>query len=184
MYNKHMEENKCLKCNKIFKSYKSMNKKFCSKICYHSYYKGKPLVGDRLEKQRELALKMIKVRLENTDINKKWKDKMRIVMTGSKNHRWLSDRSKIVNQDERNSYKYIKWREKVLLRDKNKCRINNHDCVDGLQVHHILSWREYPELHYKVNNGITLCRAHHPRVRAEEKRLIPTFMELVSVLKV
>ena len=33
------------------------------------------------------------------------------------------------------------------------------------------------------NNGITLCFAHHPRKRAEEKRLSPYFMELVSVSK-
>ena len=28
-------------------------------------------------------------------------------------------------------------------------------------------------------NGITLCQAHHPRKRAEEKRLVPVLQRLV-----
>lgn len=50
-------------------------------------------------------------------------------------------------------------------------------------VHHILGFKEHPELRYDINNGITLCHFHHPRKKEEEKRLIPTFMELVSVSK-
>ena len=45
----------------------------------------------------------------------------------------------------------------------------------------VLSWLKYLELRYNINNGITLCQAHHPKKRAEEKRLIPFFQELVSV---
>jgi len=37
---------------------------------------------------------------------------------------------------------------------------------------------------FTIKNGITLCHAHHPRKRAEEKRLEPLFKELVSVSKV
>ncbi len=48
-------------------------------------------------------------------------------------------------------------------------------------VHHILGFTAYPELRYEINNGITLCQAHHPLKRAEEKRLAPVFQELVSV---
>jgi NUMOD3 motif-containing protein len=52
-----------------------------------------------------------------------------------------------------------------------------------LEAHHILNWREYPELRYDINNGITLCHAHHPRKRAEEKRMVSYFTELLSVSK-
>ena len=55
--------------------------------------------------------------------------------------------------------------------------------VCGAKKYRILSWRDYPELRFNINNGITLCHAHHPRKRAEEKRLIPIFKELVSVSK-
>jgi hypothetical protein len=75
---------------------------------------------------------------------------------------------------------YMEWRKKVKNRDNWRCKIANEDCRGHLQAHHILPWRDYPELRYELNNGITLCHAHHPRKRAEEKRLIPYFQELVS----
>jgi len=49
-----------------------------------------------------------------------------------------------------------------------------------IKAHHILSWKDFPELRYETNNGITLCQAH-PLKRAEEKRLIPFFQGLVPV---
>ena len=84
---------------------------------------------------------------------------------------------------QRNDSAYKVWRNNVLKRDKTKCRIANGDCSGYLIVHHILGWSNYPELRYQINNGITLCQAHHPLKRAEEKRLIPIFQELVPVSK-
>jgi len=79
---------------------------------------------------------------------------------------------------------YKNWVLRVKKRDNWKCRINNEDCSGYCIVHHILSWQGFPELRYNVNNGITLCQAHHPRKRAVEKRLIPFFQGLVPVSKV
>lgn len=79
---------------------------------------------------------------------------------------------------------YKEWRNSVFQRDGWACRMGSDDCKGQLQAHHILRWADYPELRYEVNNGITLCQAHHPRKRAEEKRLVPTFRELVSVSSV
>ena len=103
---------------------------------------------------------------------------------GEKSPVWIKDRSKLkkyFGSEERRSQLYKHWRKQTWLRDNFKCRIENKDCCGRIEVHHILSWREYPELRYQINNGITLCHAHHPRKRAEEKRLEPFFMELVSV---
>jgi len=77
--------------------------------------------------------------------------------------------------------KYRFWMFAVKGRDNWKCRIANEDCNGRLEAHHILNWIDYPELRYEINNGITLCYAHHPRKRAEEKKLIPFFKELVLV---
>lgn len=100
--------------------------------------------------------------------------------------RWIEDRTKLkrVNaQGERRTSAYFFWRKSVWLRDSYACKIANPDCAGRIEAHHILGWAEHPELRYEINNGITLCHAHHPRKRAEEKRLIPTFLELVSVSK-
>jgi hypothetical protein len=74
----------------------------------------------------------------------------------------------------------LEWILAVRKRDGNKCKMENKDCKGRLETHHILPKRDFPELRYVVNNGITLCQAHHPRKRAEEKRLSPYFKELIS----
>lgn len=88
-----------------------------------------------------------------------------------------------IRYDRRNDPAYRLWRKDCCNRDGWKCKINNQDCCGKLIVHHILSWRDHPELRYDINNGITLCQFHHPRVWDEEKRMIPTFAELLSVSK-
>ena len=100
--------------------------------------------------------------------------------SGEKSFRWIQDRDTIKKDNLRNDYAYQEWRMKIWMRDGFKCRIVNNDCYGRIEAHHILGWSSHPELRYQINNGITLCHAHHPRKRAEEKRLIPEFMELVS----
>lgn len=175
-----MKKNKCLQCNKEFKTYHK-NGKFCSQYCYHFNARGKKYFGDRLISAQIAVKRAIEARKNNPEIRNKWISKMKEVTLGSKNHKWIEDRSKLANQDERNCYQYVEWRKEVWTRDNYRCKINNKDCKGKIEVHHILSWRDYPELHYEINNGITLCHAHHPRVRAEEKRLSPYFKDLVSV---
>ena len=102
---------------------------------------------------------------------------------GAKNPRWITDRNLIKGRQIRNNPEYKQWRKDVWTRDNFRCKINNSDCKGKIEAHHILGWSEYPELRYKINNGITLCHAHHPRKRAEEKRLISLCQELVSILK-
>jgi hypothetical protein len=75
--------------------------------------------------------------------------------------------------------KYKNWRMSVFTRDNFQCKVCKTKI--GLQAHHILKWVDFVELRYDINNGITLCRAHHPRKVTEEKRLIPIFKELLLV---
>lgn len=100
------------------------------------------------------------------------------------NHpRWKKDRNTLVKKQERNDVSYKNWRKEVWLRDNFKCKIANPDCSGRLEAHHILSWNEYPELRYDINNGITLCHAHHPRKRSDEAKLSPYFQKLVAEMK-
>ncbi len=101
---------------------------------------------------------------------------------GVSHPRWISDRSK-VKADRVHAYDsaYKTWMRHVKNRDGWKCKIANGDCSGRVEAHHILGWKDHPELRYQINNGIALCHAHHPKKRAEEKRLSPYFQELVSV---
>jgi hypothetical protein len=100
-----------------------------------------------------------------------------------KRYNYIKDRTKVKRQEERNNPNDKQWKYAVYKRDNFICRINNQDCSGRIEAHHILSWNDYPELRFNINNGITLCHAHHPKKRAEEKRLSPFFMNLVSVSK-
>jgi hypothetical protein len=105
-------------------------------------------------------------------------------MSGENHPRWIKDRSLIkIGDRSMNDPLQKQWSLSVKKRDGWKCQIADSNCKGRMESHHILSWKDFPELRYEVNNGITLCHAHHPRVKSEEKRLSPYFMELVSVSK-
>ena len=102
---------------------------------------------------------------------------------GENHYKWKSDRTTLVKRQERNDMAYKEWRRQVWLRDNFKCKIGNPDCKGRLEAHHILGWSQYPELRYEINNGITLCHAHHPLKRSEEAELSPYFQQLVAEMK-
>jgi hypothetical protein len=110
----------------------------------------------------------------------KWSESSREKITGVNHYRWIKDRSSVKTTDrQHNDPNYKKWKKAVHIRDEGNCRINNEDCSGRIEAHHILPWKDHAELRYNVNNGITLCHYHHPRVRKEEQRLAPVFTEMV-----
>jgi len=52
------------------------------------------------------------------------------------------------------------WSKKVKERDNYTCRACNRRYVE-LQSHHILSYKNYPDKRYDINNGVTLCTKCH-----------------------
>lgn len=197
----------CQHCNKSFRValYRKDTAKFCSISCHSkskvgekgAHWKGgKPrcACGKLLNYQNKVC-QSCEVRTgENNHFFGKshsleTKQRFSILRRGqnigSNHHLWIQDRSKLQRYNDeakdRRSSAYRDWRMQVWRRDGFKCKIANTDCNGRIEAHHILGYKEYPELRYQLNNGITLCHAHHPRKRAEEKRLVPTFKELVSV---
>ncbi len=181
-------------------STKQWNKRqFCSHTCSNSLNVIKAIkvlrnrkIGTEEIEKRRLALKG-KTRPE---FSKEWKENLSKSHKGQvawnkglkgyfakeQHYNWKGG----INYRDKHSLfnpKYVEWRSSVFTRDIWKCRIANKNCKGQLEVHHILPWRDYVELRYNINNGITLCHAHHPRKRAEEKRLSPFFHSLVSVSK-
>lgn len=97
--------------------------------------------------------------------------------------RRFTDFSMYKVSDRQNSGAYYEWSKSVKKRDNYQCKISNKDCCGNIESHHILPWREHIELRYDINNGITLCRFHHPLKYSEEKRLSPYFSSLIKTNK-
>lgn len=114
--------------------------------------------------------------------------KKHISNTGENHPLWIKDRTKLQRYSDdakdRRSSAYRNWREEVWLRDNFKCKIASPDCEGRIEAHHILGYREYPDLRYQIKNGITLCHFHHPRKRSEERELVSFFQELISIAKI
>jgi len=138
--------------------------------------KGKKMSEEAKQKMRMIKLGKPLIRSEAGMIGFKEK------MTGVNNPMWVKDRTKVVGRHNRNFHdpEYKQWVLNVRNRDGWKCKISNSDCSGRLETHHILGWKSHPELHYQINNGITLCHFHHPRKREDEKKLSPYFQELVA----
>lgn len=160
---------KCSFCRKHIHRLRSRSQKYCSKECLNQIQKitflghGNPFYGKKHTKELKEKLSL--------------RNRMRI---GDRGFRWIKDRNKIIGPQNRNNPLYKQWRYEIWLRDNFKCKIGNPDCCGRIEAHHILPWKDFPELRYEINNGITLCHFHHPRKREEEKRLSPYFQRLVS----
>jgi hypothetical protein len=95
--------------------------------------------------------------------NPEFRKKMLERMSGPNSPSWIADRSLIkTHENRRDDANYFFWRKSVFVRDSFTCCLKNADCRGKITAHHILPWKEYPESRYNINNGITLCRAHHP----------------------
>ncbi len=163
-------------------SHKNFEKsRFCSSNCQHKHlsdlYK-----TDRYQKLLKESMKGNRYALGTVWTDEK---KMRLQgrFVGEKSPRWIADRSKLRKYSDdnldRRSYAYSYWRRVVYKRDGFCCKINNSDCSGRIEAHHILSWKDYPELRFDVNNGITVCKYHHPKKREEEIKSISFFKNLL-----
>lgn len=161
-------------CTVCSVSFSGRGVKYCSLKCAGVGSRNKKV---SLETRGKMSLKKIGTKQSQETILKRIQHQI-----GEKNWRWISDRS-LIKVGDRNLHDPLvkQWRKEVKKRDNFSCRIADNNCDGKLEVHHILRWSEFPELRYQPNNGITLCHYHHPRKVVDEKRLVPTFMELVSV---
>src|SRR3990167_8199200 len=182
---------KVCKCGKEFYCEKNVieRKKYCSTVCFYNYKSYGYTHSEETNKKISLSNKgkklseeiRKKISLARIGKSSPKKGKEYPHLQGENSSRWIEDRSRIKKSDKKHlDCGYISWMLKVKRRDNWKCKIENLDCKGRLEAHHILPWRDYPELRYEANNGITLCHFHHPRKRTEEERLSPYFREIIS----
>lgn len=112
------------------------------------------------------------------------KGKQNPMISGENHYLYKKDRNQLVKSEKKHlDGRYREWMFAVKNRDRWICRITDVNCGGRLEAHHILDWKNYPELRYEINNGITLCHAHHPRGRTKEAELSPYFTKLVAEMK-
>lgn len=77
-------------------------------------------------------------------------------------------------RSERDDVHYREWRDAVKQKYNNTCVKCGSD--KNLHSHHVKSWELYPEIRYKVSNGILLCAKCHKKV---EHLVIRMLFELI-----
>jgi len=71
-------------------------------------------------------------------------------------------RGRTLPKDKRNRgiAKLKNWRVAVFERDNYTCQ-NCNIRGGNLEAHHKKQWAKYPDLRYKIDNGVTLCYECH-----------------------
>lgn len=79
--------------------------------------------------------------------------------------------------DTRSFYNSPEWaaaRELAKARDGHRCsiaRLLGGDCHERLDVHHLQSVEERPDLALDLDNLLTVCASHHPTLEAVRRIL-------------
>ena len=195
----------CIECDTKF-SYKFYSKehplkhfqqfqkrKFCSRKCSRIFYLKNTSVEEKINHSNNVSIAIKKKWANGEYKNSKlllggWKhslatkEKMSLKRKGAGTWNWKGGRD-IDNNKLRRSSEHTEWSKNVRSRDNWECKINNKDCCGRLEAHHILSWKDFPELRYEVTNGIALCNFHHPRSRSKELEMSPYFQNLIAESK-
>lgn len=83
--------------------------------------------------------------------------------------RWEEKPKKAGRRPKHNGdYRYTDWRKAVFERDNYTCQ-HCQQRGQALQAHHIRSWSKFPDLHYEVVNGLTLCKSCHAIANREQR---------------
>ena len=143
---KHIEK-QCPVCDQIFYVKPSLDRIiYCSQSCAGksrpSCFKGKKHTNFSKQKMRAAKLGIV----------------------GPAHPLWKGGRDSRHDEMRRDPYK--KWRQAVFERDNYTCQeCGQMGCV--LNAHHIQSWKDFPELRYDIDNGVTVCVSCHYKIHTK-----------------
>lgn len=143
----------CEICGIEFKGEKYNANRFCSRDCYNKFHNIKNRFRKCLNCGKEFEAKHSKRKYCC------WDCFAEILHQKQQRENHPSWKGELVDRTKRWCSDYKHWRLSVFERDNNQC------CLCGstikLNAHHLKSWKNYPELRYDINNGITLCEQCH-----------------------
>jgi len=78
-----------------------------------------------------------------------------------------------------NTELYKTWRMSVYSRDHFTCKLCGGTKSGTLRAHHIFPKRDFPDLVYDINNGITLCKNCHEKTYKKEYEFITVLKQII-----
>ena len=172
----------CFTCGKIFYIDSNVIKrgygKFCSRSCLRKRKYGKKPLAPKKElyciicdkKFYEYVSHLLNEKNRGKCCSKECRVKYtQQRISGSRNYRWKGGITK-PNLLLRYQMKARNWSKAIKIRDNFTCRLCGDRSYKGrgktikLHSHHIKTWKDYPELRYDLNNGITVCFDCHLKI--------------------
>lgn len=141
---------------------------------YGDYIKGEknPFYGKlHSEKTKQKLVEAWKIRRLNP-VSQETRKKMSVAglgkpnfsIKGDRHPRWIKDRSKLKHPRLWNTPECMQWRKSVFERDNYTCQDCGDNTGGNLNAHHKKSWKDYPNLRFDINNGLTLCEVCHRKI--------------------
>jgi hypothetical protein len=164
---------KCVVCGKNSEKELRIERKqlFCSRICANSRLKG--TVSHNRGKSFPYHPRPDMRGKKPWNYGKKFPEK-----SGPNSHLWrggtTQSRMKI-----QSSYEYRMWRRAIFERDNFTCQHCFNRGGDK-HAHHIKSFKDFPELTFNIDNGLTLCIPCHKKTDSYPKNLLSSD-SLVSI---
>lgn len=154
----------CLNCGIRFRHAPSAHPKYCSRACVDSSEQRSIEISNRVKtawQTEETRLNMMKGIESRSELDE-WKSAAHF-QKGDKHPRYKGNRTARIS-----NYEHKKFVKAVLRRDKYTCQ--QCGSKQFIQVHHIKSWADYPELRYEASNGVALCEECHIRLHGGTRK--------------
>lgn len=97
--------------------------------------------------------------------------------TGNNHPRWIIDRNGLKCRPLGN-VAHKEWKKLIFERDDYTC-VLCREKGGRLESHHIKRWKDYPELRYDTDNGVTLCIKCHYKTRGSEKEFEQPLLDYI-----
>lgn len=126
--------------------------------------KGKTIKTD--ERIKKLRFWLGKKNLEHSKRMKgkiSWNKGLKGYLAGEKHYNWKGGKG-TENNKIHGSVEYKNWRKSVFQRDNYTCQVCLRRGV-YLEAHHKKPFNKFPNLRFVVENGVTLCRECHKKLK-------------------